>query len=261
MRGADGFGGGLWFQGNLLFNVVQDTGEHGVTNSWDRQPMLYTDPKTGAVVTAPATRTIMQNFIFRNSFRGPTSNKWGLDKDDGSSNYDEAGNVIMYGGIKDRDGLWRVVRDNLIVFPERMPHFVDTTQTFMAMAFQTNEFGFDFFQNNTVISTSGFIYACSAKGNSAFPPTNASNLRGNTFIYPTLHGGATAAAVTLPFQGSGCMMNDGGSIAAGARPAELAGAATFAAWQAAGFDAGSIQEASLATAEQLVAMVGRWLPL
>ena len=36
-----------------------------------------------------------------------------------------------YGGIKDRDGLWRLARDNLIVFPERMPLFVDTTNTHM----------------------------------------------------------------------------------------------------------------------------------
>ena len=49
-----------------------------VTNSWDRQPMLYLDPGTGATVTAPAMRTISRNFVFRNSFRGPTSNKWGL---------------------------------------------------------------------------------------------------------------------------------------------------------------------------------------
>ena len=27
-----------------------------------------------------------------------------------------------------------------------------------AVAFQTNEFGWDFFHNNTVLSTSGFIY-------------------------------------------------------------------------------------------------------
>lgn len=142
-----------------MFNAVQDTGEHGVTNSWDRQPMLYKDPQNDEIVlTAPATRSIARNFVFRNSFRGPTSNKWGLDKDDGSSNYDEVGNVIMYGGIKDRDGLWRVARGNLIVLPDRMPLFVDTTKTYMAVAFQTNEFAWDFFVNNTVVSTSGFIY-------------------------------------------------------------------------------------------------------
>ena len=32
----------------------------------------------------------------------PTSNKWCLDKDDGSSNYEESGNVLLYGAIKDR---------------------------------------------------------------------------------------------------------------------------------------------------------------
>ena len=49
----------------------------------------------GELMTAPATRRIARNFVFRNSFRGPTSNKWCLDKDDGSSNYDARGNVLM----------------------------------------------------------------------------------------------------------------------------------------------------------------------
>ena len=56
-----------------------------------------------------------------------------LDKDDGSSNYEEVGNVLLYGAIKDRDGLWRLAHGNLLVFPELMP-FEDTTDTKMAMA-------------------------------------------------------------------------------------------------------------------------------
>ena len=38
-------------------------------------------------------------------------------------------NVLMYGAIKARDGLWRVARNNLLVFPELMPDFEDTTDT------------------------------------------------------------------------------------------------------------------------------------
>ena len=53
----------------------QDTGEHGSTNSWDRQPLLYRDDN-GVLQHAPAPRHIHRNFVFRNSFRGPTSNKW-----------------------------------------------------------------------------------------------------------------------------------------------------------------------------------------
>jgi hypothetical protein len=111
----DGFGGGLTFEGNLLFNVVQDTGEHGSTNSWDRQPMLWRagGAPDGALASRPAVRTVARNFVFRNSFRGATSNKWALDKDDGSSNYDEAGNVLLYGAVKDRDGQQRTVRSHL----------------------------------------------------------------------------------------------------------------------------------------------------
>ena len=87
----------------------------------------------GELTTAPAVRRIARNMVFRNSFRGPTSNKWCLDKDDGSSNYEEEGNVLLYGAIKDRDGLWRKAHGNLLVFPELMP-FEDTTNTKMAMA-------------------------------------------------------------------------------------------------------------------------------
>lgn len=105
------------------------------TSQWDRQPMIWLKDgsPSGELTTAPADRRITRNMVFRNSFRGPTSNKWCLDKDDGSSNYEEEGNVLLYGAIKDRDGLWRKAHGNLLVFPELMP-FEDTTNTKMAMA-------------------------------------------------------------------------------------------------------------------------------
>ena len=32
-----GFGGGHVFQGNVVWNMVRETGDHGPLNSWDRQ--------------------------------------------------------------------------------------------------------------------------------------------------------------------------------------------------------------------------------
>ena len=66
--------------------------------------MIWLDDTTGAVEAIPHTRHIKGNFVFRISFRGQTSNLWALDKDDGSSNYNETDNVLFYGAIKDRDG-------------------------------------------------------------------------------------------------------------------------------------------------------------
>ena len=178
----DGFGGGLVFQGNLIFNVVQDTGEHGSTNAWDRQQLLWNthgDAVSGELSSIPAPRVVSRNFIFRNSFRGPTSNKWVLDKDDGSSSYDEKANVLVYGAVKSRDGLRRRVRDNLFLFPNNMP-LADTTATKVAMAFQVNGFQWDTFSNNTVVAlgsgSQASIYSCTSKND--VPPNNTFD---NTF--------------------------------------------------------------------------------
>ena len=201
-----------------------------------RQPMLWlaNGSADGQLMTAPATKTIARNFVFRNSFRGPTSNKWCLDKDDGSSNYLADGNVLMYGAIKARDGLWRIAQNNLLMFPDLMP-FEDTTNTKMAMAFQVNGFAFDFFVNNTVVSTLGEAYNCGGGG--GFPRANVSNLRLNSFLI--ING-----TLPMPKPEAGC-----------------SNASSFADWQALGFDAGSRQQALQATDEALVQLARSWLPL
>jgi hypothetical protein len=42
----DGFAGGSTVEGNLVFNMVRETGDHGPYNSWDRQPYLTTSGHT-----------------------------------------------------------------------------------------------------------------------------------------------------------------------------------------------------------------------
>lgn len=225
----DGCAGGLLFQGNLLFNVVLDSSEHGTTNSWDRQPFLYLDANY-EVQLAPIPRRIHNNFVFRNSFRGPTSNKWALDKDDGSSNYVESDNVLVYGAIKDRDGRWRTATGNLLVYPDKMP-FPDTTHTDFAMAFQVSGFSADEFSNNTVITSLGAIYSCTQ----AFGPKSTAITGNNTFLTPN--------QTALPFAAGGCA----------ATPDGLKG------WQALGYDHGSTQSAAPLTAAETIAMARRWL--
>ena len=239
----DGFGGGLHFEGNLLFNVVQDTGEHGSTNSWDRQPMLWRlhGDVEAELSSIAAVRSIgPSNFVFRNSFRGATSNKWALDKDDGSSNYDEHGNIILYGASKDRDGLQRMVRDNLFLYPNQMP-LEDTTNTKQAMAFQVNGYAWDFFVNNTLVmeGSDGLatVYSCTGGGNDPLPE----NLKGNTFL---VLGGANASK-DVHFSAGAC-----GSKAEG-----------WVAWQAAGFDKGTTLSYVEKTSEELIAMAKAWLPV
>lgn len=229
----DGFGGGLKFEGNLMFNVVQDTGEHGTTNSWDRAPMIWLDDNE-EIANAPETRHIVRNFVFRNSFRGATSNKWCLDKDDGSSNYLEEGNVLIYGAVKDRDGLQRDVVRNLFLYPDKMP-FTDTTKTKAAMAFQVSSFQFDSFVNNTVVSDLGEIYEGCGKFTKDPYPKGTPTMTGNTFITP--------GNPKKPFSAGGCSEGD-----------------NFEDWQAAGYDKGSKQSSQAVSGDDAVAMARRWLP-
>ena len=37
---TDGFAGGHVTEGNLFFNFVRETSDHGLINSWDRQPYI-----------------------------------------------------------------------------------------------------------------------------------------------------------------------------------------------------------------------------
>jgi hypothetical protein len=71
----DGFGGNYEMKGNLIFNTVRETGDHGPFNSWDRQPYLSTngvddgfttEEKNGLEDTSfvGAPSRIVGNFIF-----------------------------------------------------------------------------------------------------------------------------------------------------------------------------------------------------
>ena len=71
----DDFCGGTVAEGNLLFNAVLDTGEHGTVNGWGRQPLLYLDPETQRVALAGRPRLVRSNFVVRTSYRGQVSSE------------------------------------------------------------------------------------------------------------------------------------------------------------------------------------------
>ena len=80
----DGFAGGNLVKGNLLFNAVRETGDHGNYNSWDRQPYWthsgvddgFKDSRGRSYIKA--IDTVAQNFII-NGYNGV----WTIDHDDG----------------------------------------------------------------------------------------------------------------------------------------------------------------------------------
>ncbi|GAB5362564.1 hypothetical protein AAMO2058_000808200 [Amorphochlora amoebiformis] len=87
----DGFGGGSLVEGNLLFNTVMETGDHGPFNSWDRQPFI-TKVKDGVTPQLEkAFDEIRNNFIMGNYY-----SQEGIDNDDGSSYYNTHHNFFVY---------------------------------------------------------------------------------------------------------------------------------------------------------------------
>lgn len=83
-------------RGNLLFEWVRKTSDHGPVNSWDRMPWL-TDVRNGSASLIPAFHHIHGNFI-HNGGSMP------IDTDDGSNRLNVTNNVVV-GGALWKDGI------------------------------------------------------------------------------------------------------------------------------------------------------------
>jgi hypothetical protein len=163
----DGAAGGESLVGNLMLNFVRESGDHGMFNSWDRQPFLYTDSK-GQSQTSPKVHQIHNNFCFNKNYatNGVTRSGYCVDYDDGSSQYNATNNVFLYGGFKIRDGVNRSHDSNLVI----NAHLADP---------QVAGFDSTRLTNNIVVMSGGGFYGCVgdafgqgtyASGNSFFTP-------------------------------------------------------------------------------------------
>lgn len=122
---SEGTWGGHVIEFNDVFDTVKETGDHGSFNSWGRDRFWHPDRarmnalvagEPGLIlldVTAPVT---LRNNRFRCD-RG-----WDIDLDDGSSNYLIYNNLCLNGGIKLREGFYRVVENNIMVNNSFHPH-------------------------------------------------------------------------------------------------------------------------------------------
>ncbi|MDP9861198.1 MULTISPECIES: PDZ domain-containing protein [Streptosporangium] len=109
----DGTWGGHVIEDNDIFDCVKETSDHGPINSWGRDrfwPLTAGDAvkKDYAKLDAMETTKIRHNRIWHSSH-------WDVDLDDGSSNYEVTGNLLLNGGVKLREGFFRTVRGNIFV--------------------------------------------------------------------------------------------------------------------------------------------------
>jgi len=109
----DNIGGGDVVRGNLVFNQVRESNDHGPVNSWDRSPFVTLRGETpGKATTTPAYRYITHNLLVN-------AGEWTLDHDDGSRYMVDDSNVLVYGGAKQcYHGYNMNVSRNLFVRPD-----------------------------------------------------------------------------------------------------------------------------------------------
>jgi hypothetical protein len=122
---SEGTWGGHIIEYNDIFETVKETGDHGSFNSWGRDRFWHPDrdQMNRLVAQEPslALADAMATIIIRNN-RFRCDRGWDIDLDDGSSNYHIYNNLCLSGGIKLREGFYRVVENNILVNNTFHPH-------------------------------------------------------------------------------------------------------------------------------------------
>jgi len=123
---GDGCWGGHVIELCDIFDTVRETGDHGSFNSWGRDRywgLKGIDLNTvsqGPHRDLPLLDMVRPTVIRNNRWR--CDHGWDIDLDDGSSNYDIRDNLCLNGGIKLREGFYRVCENNIMVNNSFHPH-------------------------------------------------------------------------------------------------------------------------------------------
>ena len=124
---GDGCWGGHVIEFCDVFDTVKETGDHGSFNSWGRDRFwglagldLNNDKTWEAQKDLPLLDAV-KTVVMRNN-RWRCDHGWDIDLDDGSSNYELRNNLCLNGGLKNREGFYRVVENNIIVNNGFHPH-------------------------------------------------------------------------------------------------------------------------------------------
>jgi len=124
---GDGCWGGHVIEFCDIFDTVKETGDHGSFNSWGRDRFwglggldLNSDKGWEANKDVVLLDAVKPTVIRNNRWR--CDHGWDIDLDDGSSNYHIYNNLLLRGGLKNREGFYRVVENNVIINNGFHPH-------------------------------------------------------------------------------------------------------------------------------------------
>ena len=116
---SDGTFGGHRIEDNDIFDCVRETGDHGPFNSWGRDRFWSLDGfdtmgKNGVRKRAFARLDAVYTTVIRHN-RIHALHAFGIDLDDGSTNYEIYNNLCLGAGIKTREGFDRYVYNNILI--------------------------------------------------------------------------------------------------------------------------------------------------
>jgi len=123
---GDGCWGGHVIEFCDIFDTVKETGDHGSFNSWGRDRYWGLKDIDLNTVTLGENKSlplldVVQPIILCNN-RWRCDHGWDIDLDDGSSNFEIRNNLCLNGGIKLREGFYRVCENNIMVGNSFHPH-------------------------------------------------------------------------------------------------------------------------------------------
>ena len=123
---SEGTWGGHVIEFCDVFDTVTETGDHGSFNSWGRDRFWGLGGVDLNKVTLGEHKNlplldVVKPIILRNN-RWRCDHGWDIDLDDGSSNYRVYNNLCLNGGIKFREGFYRVCENNIMVGNTFHPH-------------------------------------------------------------------------------------------------------------------------------------------
>ena len=129
----DGCWGGHIIEYNDVFDTVIETGDHGPFNSWGRdrywltrhhsdkgyrEDTVYEGETVPQIEAQKRSRLDCVNpIVIRNNrwMHNTESHSWGIDLDDGSSNYHVYNNLCLGCSVKLREGFYRRVENNIFI--------------------------------------------------------------------------------------------------------------------------------------------------
>jgi hypothetical protein len=125
---GDGTWGGHVIEHNHIHDTCRQTHDHGPFNSWGRERYWslvhshFGPNKGNCIVAGDVKFDAMEPTLIRNNYFVEHKG-WGIDLDDGSSNYELYNNICIGVSVKLREGAYRSVYNNIWINPANPPSF------------------------------------------------------------------------------------------------------------------------------------------